>query len=173
MMVGLPPDAIRQERADGTANRCGKRDHHRVGEGARQRDPLLHEEGRQPGDEAEDQRVDDDEHDRADAPGAAAEPVRTSRRAVESEGDFAAAGGSGRRRRRIRARCSESSASASAMRPLNSSQRGNSGMDLRIYQTTSAPMPAITNIGRQPNGGMISDPEKRRRPAGRRRRSGP
>src|SRR5689334_15475964 len=45
------------------------------------------------------------------------------------------------------------SASASAARPLASSQRGLSGRFLRRYQTTSAPTPAITNIGRQPQVG--------------------
>src|SRR6202048_1243660 len=42
------------------------------------------------------------------------------------------------------------SASASAVRPCVSSQRGDSGSDLRRYQTTSEPRPQITNIGRQP-----------------------
>ena len=48
------------------------------------------------------------------------------------------------------------SASASASLPLASSQRGLSGRFLRRYQTTSAPTPAITNIGRQPKLGMTS-----------------
>src|SRR5205814_7425114 len=46
-------------------------------------------------------------------------------------------------------------ASASAVRPCASSQRGDSGSDLRRYQTMSEPMPAITNIGRQPQVGMM------------------
>ena len=46
-------------------------------------------------------------------------------------------------------------ASASAVRPCDSSQRGDSGRFLRRYQTTSEPMPAMTNIGRQPKAGMI------------------
>src|SRR5690348_4315223 len=45
------------------------------------------------------------------------------------------------------------SASASASRPLVSSQRGLSGRFFRRYQTISAPTPAITNIGRQPQVG--------------------
>src|SRR5262249_32936294 len=49
-------------------------------------------------------------------------------------------------------------ASASASRSLISSQRGDSGNDLRRYQTISAPTPAITNIGRQPKLGMIRLP---------------
>jgi hypothetical protein len=47
------------------------------------------------------------------------------------------------------------SASASAVRPCDSSQRGDSGKFLRRYQTTSEPTPAIMNIGRQPKLGMI------------------
>src|SRR6266508_144979 len=50
------------------------------------------------------------------------------------------------------------SASASAARPLDSSQRGDSGSALRRYQTMSAPTPAMTNIGRQPKFGMIAKP---------------
>ena len=46
-------------------------------------------------------------------------------------------------------------ASASAVRPFNSSQRGDSGSALRRYQTISEPTPAMTNIGRQPQVGMI------------------
>jgi hypothetical protein len=46
-------------------------------------------------------------------------------------------------------------ASASSVRPFDSSQRGDSGKALRRYQTMSEPMPAITNIGRQPQVGMI------------------
>ena len=49
-------------------------------------------------------------------------------------------------------------ASASSVLPLVSSQRGDSGSFLRRYQTTRAPMPAITNIGRQPKFGMMSVP---------------
>src|SRR5665213_1338644 len=47
------------------------------------------------------------------------------------------------------------SASASAVRPCDSSQRGDSGRFLRRYQTISEPMPAMMNIGRQPKLGMI------------------
>ena len=46
-------------------------------------------------------------------------------------------------------------ASASAARPCASNQRGDSGRFLRKYQTISEPIPAITNIGRQPQVGMI------------------
>ena len=46
-------------------------------------------------------------------------------------------------------------ASASALRPCDSSQRGDSGSRLRRYHTISEPMPAMTNIGRQPQLGMI------------------
>ena len=46
-------------------------------------------------------------------------------------------------------------ASASALRPCASSQRGDSGKFLRRYQTTSEPRPAMMNIGRQPQVGMI------------------
>ena len=49
------------------------------------------------------------------------------------------------------------SASASAVRPTASSQRGDSGSDLRRYQTMSAPTPPMTNIARQPNSGTTSD----------------
>src|SRR5450755_2020008 len=49
------------------------------------------------------------------------------------------------------------SASASSERPTASSQRGDSGSDLRRYQTISAPMPPITNIDRQPNWGITSE----------------
>src|SRR3954466_15130076 len=49
------------------------------------------------------------------------------------------------------------SASASAVRPTASSQRGDSGSDLRRYQTTSAPTPPMTNIARQPNSGTTSE----------------
>src|SRR5471032_1900264 len=49
------------------------------------------------------------------------------------------------------------SASASSVRPTASSQRGDSGSDLRKYQTISAPMPPITNIDRQPNWGITSE----------------
>src|SRR5882724_6816716 len=52
------------------------------------------------------------------------------------------------------------SASASSVRPTASSQRGDSGSDLRMYQTISAPMPPITNIDRQPNCGIISEATK-------------
>src|SRR5690242_6186869 len=45
------------------------------------------------------------------------------------------------------------SASASSVRPTASSQRGDSGSDLRKYQTIIAPMPPSTNIERQPNCG--------------------
>ncbi len=45
--------------------------------------------------------------------------------------------------------------SASAVRPCDSSQRGDSGRFLRRYQTISEPMPAMTNIGRQPKVGMM------------------
>src|SRR6202166_225699 len=48
--------------------------------------------------------------------------------------------------------------SASAVRPTLSSQRGDSGSCLRRYQMTSAPRPPITNMGRQPNAGMIHEP---------------
>src|ERR1700754_139017 len=48
-------------------------------------------------------------------------------------------------------------ASASAVRPTASSQRGDSGSDLRRYQTISAPTPPSTNIARQPNSGTTSD----------------
>ena len=47
------------------------------------------------------------------------------------------------------------SVSASAVRPFDSSQRGDSGKFLRRYHTISEPMPAMTNIGRQPKVGMI------------------
>ena len=46
-------------------------------------------------------------------------------------------------------------ASASSLRPWDSSQRGDSGRFLRSHQTISAPTPAMTNIGRQPQAGMI------------------
>jgi hypothetical protein len=46
-------------------------------------------------------------------------------------------------------------ASASSIRPCDSSQRGDSGKFLRSHQTISAPMPAITNIGRHPQFGMM------------------
>src|SRR5664280_1238025 len=46
-------------------------------------------------------------------------------------------------------------ASASALRPFDSSQRGDSGKFLRRYQTISEPTPAMMNIGRQPQAGMI------------------
>src|ERR1700733_7120606 len=49
------------------------------------------------------------------------------------------------------------SASASSLRPTASSQRGDSGKDLRRYQTTSAPMPPSTNIARQPNSGTTME----------------
>ena len=45
-------------------------------------------------------------------------------------------------------------ASESAVRPTASSQRGDSGIDLRIAQTTIAAAPAITNIQRQPMVGI-------------------
>ena len=45
--------------------------------------------------------------------------------------------------------------SASAVRPCDSSQRGDSGRFLRRYQTISEPRPAMTNIGRHPQAGMI------------------
>ena len=44
-------------------------------------------------------------------------------------------------------------ASASFVRPMDSSQRGDSGSDLRKYQTPSPPKPANTNMTRQPMGG--------------------
>jgi len=44
-------------------------------------------------------------------------------------------------------------ASASALRPCDSSQRGDSGNALRRYHTMSEPTPAIANIGRQPKVG--------------------
>ena len=50
------------------------------------------------------------------------------------------------------------SASASAVLPCASSQRGDSGSVLRKYQTMSAPIPAMTNIGRQPNVGITNVP---------------
>ena len=46
-------------------------------------------------------------------------------------------------------------ASASSVRPFDSSQRGDSGSRLRRYQTISEPMPAMMNIGRQPQCGII------------------
>jgi hypothetical protein len=46
-------------------------------------------------------------------------------------------------------------ASASAVRPCASSQRGDSGRFLRRYQTMSEPMPAMTNMGRQPQVGIV------------------
>ena len=49
------------------------------------------------------------------------------------------------------------SASASAVRPTASSQRGDSGSDLRMYHTTSAPTPPSTNMERQPNCGTSTD----------------
>ncbi len=49
-------------------------------------------------------------------------------------------------------------ASASAVLPCASSQRGDSGSALRKYQTMSAPIPATTNIGRQPNIGITKVP---------------
>ncbi|MGY4360496.1 hypothetical protein ACVW0J_006989 [Bradyrhizobium sp. i1.7.7] len=49
------------------------------------------------------------------------------------------------------------SASASAVRPTASSQRGDSGSDLRMYHTTSAPTPPSTNMERQPNCGTTTD----------------
>src|SRR5712691_1779305 len=45
--------------------------------------------------------------------------------------------------------------SASSMRPCDSSQRGDSGRFLRKYQTISEPTPAMMNIGRHPQAGMI------------------
>ena len=45
--------------------------------------------------------------------------------------------------------------SASAVRPCASSQRGDSGRFLRKYQTMSEPIPAMTNMGRQPQVGII------------------
>src|ERR1700758_3630738 len=50
------------------------------------------------------------------------------------------------------------SSSAWAKRRFDSSQRGDSGMDFRRYQTTRAPIPAIRKTGRQPNVGMIIEP---------------
>ena len=50
------------------------------------------------------------------------------------------------------------SASASAVRPCASSQRGDSGKFLRKYQTISEPIPAMMNIGRHPQVGMIRYP---------------
>ena len=50
------------------------------------------------------------------------------------------------------------SAWASSSRPTDSSQRGDSGSAFRKYHTTSAPIPPITNITRQPNLGMITVP---------------
>src|SRR5215469_1333897 len=50
------------------------------------------------------------------------------------------------------------SSSASAKRSLDSSQRGDSGIDFRRYQTMRAPIPAIKKTGRQPNVGMIIEP---------------
>src|SRR3954464_1417050 len=47
---------------------------------------------------------------------------------------------------------------AFSLRPFDSSQRGDSGRFLRRYQTISEPMPAMMNIGRQPQVGMISQP---------------
>src|SRR5471030_124942 len=52
------------------------------------------------------------------------------------------------------------SASASAVLPLASSQRGLSGSFLRRYQTTSAPTPAMANIGRQPLTASITGEPK-------------
>src|SRR6266436_3878697 len=49
-------------------------------------------------------------------------------------------------------------ASASAVRPTDSSQRGDSGSALRRYQTTSAPNPPSANMARQPKCGMMSVP---------------
>ncbi len=46
-------------------------------------------------------------------------------------------------------------ASASAVRPCASSHRGDSGKFLRRYHTIKAPIPAMMNIGRQPQVGMI------------------
>ena len=51
-----------------------------------------------------------------------------------------------------------SRASASAIRPTDSSQRGDSGNALRRYQTTSAPNPPSANMARQPKCGMMSVP---------------
>jgi len=45
--------------------------------------------------------------------------------------------------------------SASALRPCASNQRGDSGRFLRKYQTMSEPIPAMTNMGRQPQVGII------------------
>src|SRR5215467_10171683 len=47
-------------------------------------------------------------------------------------------------------------ASASSVRPIDSSQRGDSGSALRRYHTTNPPRPAITNITRQLDRGMIN-----------------
>src|SRR5215470_8811202 len=44
-------------------------------------------------------------------------------------------------------------ASDSSARPIDSSQRGDSGSAFRMYQTTSAPNPASTNMARQPKRG--------------------
>ena len=44
--------------------------------------------------------------------------------------------------------------SASSRWPLDSSQRGDSGIFLRRYHTTRAPTPTITNIQRQPTVGI-------------------
>ena len=49
-------------------------------------------------------------------------------------------------------------ASASAVRPPDSSQRGDSGYALCRYQTTSAPSPPSANIARPPKWGMMSVP---------------
>src|SRR6202158_3327205 len=49
-------------------------------------------------------------------------------------------------------------ASASAVRPTDSSQRGDSGNALRKYQTARAPSPPSANMARQPKCGMMSVP---------------
>ncbi len=63
---------------------------------------------------------------------------------------------------RPRSRSSCMSASASSRRPTASSQRGDSGRFLRMYQTTSAPMPPSTNMARHPNIGTTNEATSQR-----------
>jgi hypothetical protein len=49
----------------------------------------------------------------------------------------------------------DSTSSASSVRPLDSSQRGDSGTFCRSSHTIIAPTPTITNIARQPMLGMM------------------
>ena len=75
--------------------------------------------------------------------------------AAESCRAVGAGGGSGKVGNATSASIDVIKASASAVRPSDSSQRGDSGSALRRYQTIREPTPAMMNIGRQPKLGMI------------------